>query len=99
LPSWSTTGFRVEAKVKDKTGNVFTYQSEESLESVHWAPMIILMPFKSYFVVARDVRRNLWNSMILRMQKDGILSSAKIFGNDNRRDLLVCEKDIDNAPR
>jgi hypothetical protein len=73
IPSWATDTYTITAKVRAIDGKMYTYELEDSMTTVQWLPMIVVAPFKNMVSVSKEVRRNIWRNLILKMQEDGVL--------------------------
>lgn len=80
IPSWATENYNVTAKVTAPGGIEHTYQLTDSVTLVQWLPMIVVFPFKNLFNVPPEVRKNIWKNLIIKMQKDGLLSQKEKIG-------------------
>lgn len=80
IPSWATDNYDVTAKVTAQDGKEHTYQLTDSMTTVQWLPMIVVAPFKKMVNVSKDVRRNIWKNLILKMQEDGVLPKHETIG-------------------
>jgi len=80
IPSWATDNYDVTAKVTAQDGKEHTYQFTDSMTTVQWLPMIVVAPFKNMFNVSKEVRRNIWKNLILKMQEDGVLPKHETTG-------------------
>lgn len=76
IPSWATDRFEITAKVTLNNGKVFKYELADSATLVQWLPMIFAAPFYRIDTIPRDVRKNLWRSLLLQMRNDGILNAT-----------------------
>ena len=77
IPSWATDHYDITAKVTAQDGKEHTYQLTDSMTTVQWLPMIVVAPFKNLVNVSKEVRRNIWKNLILKMQEDGVLPKHK----------------------
>jgi hypothetical protein len=70
LPSWLTEVWTITAQFKTNDGNEHSYQLEDSVVTVMWLPMIFLPPTMHKNI--KEVRKNMWRYLILKMRQDGI---------------------------
>ncbi len=80
IPSWATDTYTITAKVKAIDGKIHTYNLKDSMTTVQWLPMIVVAPFKNMVSVSKEVRRNIWKNLILKMQEDGVLPKHETTG-------------------
>ena len=71
IPSWATYKFTVDARVDNK-GNYQKYQLSDSATLVQWLPMIFVLPFQNFNNIT-EVRKNIYNALIIKMQKDKLI--------------------------
>ncbi|TLM69383.1 MAG: hypothetical protein FDZ69_01045 [Deltaproteobacteria bacterium] len=76
IPSWATDRYEVVVTVTARTGGEYIYRLSDTTTTVRWLPMIILVPFKKPDEVARLVRMNIWRTLVIRMQEDGLLPTS-----------------------
>ncbi|NKE70783.1 hypothetical protein [Candidatus Manganitrophus noduliformans] len=74
IPSWATDHYTVTAKVTTQDGKEHIYELTDAMTTVQWLPMILVFPFQNMVNVSKQVRQNIWKNLILKMQKDGVLS-------------------------
>lgn len=87
IPSWATDQYDITAKVFPPDGKEHTYELADSMTTVQWLPMIVLAPSKNMMNVSKEVRRNIWKHLILKMQQDGLLQKSVSPGPTTRLDL------------
>lgn len=57
------------------------------MTTAQWLPLVVVAPFKNMVNVSKDVRKNIWQTMILNMQKDAIFKEA--LAEINRKQTLA----------
>ena len=77
VPAWATDNYKLQVKVVTSQGKQKEYVLDDAMTTVFWLPLIVATPFKGPAKVAKQVRTNMYKALILKMQKDGTLSSAK----------------------
>lgn len=77
IPCWATDNFRLKVKVMTSQGEQKEYLLDDAMTTFFWLPMIVATPFKGPWKVAPQVRRNMYENLILQMQKDGVLPPAR----------------------
>lgn len=76
IPTWSTINYKAQVKIEnEETGN-HEYYLEDGVRHVLWLPTIFVAPFKTLGTVLENVKKNMYKDLILRMQKDGILTAG-----------------------
>jgi len=76
IPSWATDKYNVTAKIRVPGQKEHTYTFADSMTTAQWLPLVVVAPFKNMVNVSKDVRKNIWQTMILNMQKDAIFKEA-----------------------
>jgi hypothetical protein len=71
IPSWATDNFELRVSAK-ANGVSKTYVVKDSTRIVQWLPMAFVFPFHNFSTVT-DVRKNMYKTVIQRMQRDGLL--------------------------
>lgn len=73
IPSWLTANPHVSADaVSGETKS--SYEAKDSYTMVTWLPMIFAFPFANPFDAEKEVNENVFNNLILNMQKDGVFT-------------------------
>lgn len=80
IPSWATDKFTASVKVTTSDSKEYAYELCDCMTTVMWLPMIVVAPFKNIITVPREVRKNIWKNLLLRMQQDGVLPRATSTG-------------------
>ena len=78
IPTWATDHYELKARVTTKSGDTVNYLLEDSMRTVIWLPLILLTPFLSPEDVSRNVRANMYRTLVANMQGDGLISAAAI---------------------
>lgn len=73
IPSWATDNYTINAQVKEYGKKVRIYKIDDSMTTIQWLPLIVVSPFKNMFSVSKEVRKNMWRNLILKMQDDNVL--------------------------
>lgn len=77
IPFWTTRSYRVDSRVERAGGEVYEYQVEDSVTEVYWIPLGVVAPFFTSFPqLASDVRKNIYRTLLVRMEQDGLLAAA-----------------------
>jgi hypothetical protein len=77
IPSYYTDEYRVMATVTPLNGTSHTYTLTDTVTTV-WGLLILpVSPFADIVFVADKVQRNLWTTLIVRMQQDGLLAGLR----------------------
>ena len=80
IPCWVSQGYKAKVVVTTKGGISKEYNLDDAETVVFWFPLIVATPFTPFTNPARvdeHVRKNMYKTLILRMQEDGILPPAK----------------------
>jgi hypothetical protein len=72
IPSWATMHLEATCRVTTTGGKTHEYKLSDSATLVQWLPMIVVFPFKPFSEI-QDLRINLYKSLIVKMQADGLL--------------------------
>jgi len=73
IPGWATDNYKVTAQVTMADGKNKDYVLDDAMVTVFWLPMIVATPFKGPSKVSTNVRKNIYRTLILKMQQDGLL--------------------------
>lgn len=76
IPSWATDRFEVKGQAKNKNGLEREYVLNDTTTIVQWLPMLFAFPFNNFSVV-KDVRANMYRSVIQQMYEDGFMQETK----------------------
>lgn len=73
IPSWVTA--KVHIQVNARKGELARrYELRDSATMVQWLPLVLAMPFRDTpFTMGKAVDENLYNNLIYRMKRDGLL--------------------------
>lgn len=72
IPSWATVELEATCRVTAADGRTHEYKMKDSATLVQWLPMMVVFPFKS-FSEMEELRKNIYRTLIVRMQADGVL--------------------------
>jgi hypothetical protein len=75
IPSWATIDMQATCTVVTADGKSRTYTLKDSVTMVNWLPMVLVFPFKNFSEV-EALRQNIYKTLIVKMQADGILPKA-----------------------
>jgi hypothetical protein len=75
IPSWMTNTWEATCKVTTADGRTRDYKLKDSAIMVQWLPMMFVFPFKPFSGI-EDMRKNIYRSLIVKMQEDGLLPKA-----------------------
>lgn len=73
IPSWTTTHYHITVVVQDGNKKEFNYQLSDAVKNIAWLPLVVAMPFMYPKNVTKEIRKNIWRNLILKMQADGLL--------------------------
>jgi hypothetical protein len=73
IPVWGTEKFDMTAQVVTKDHEEKTYSLTDSVTTVLRLPRVIANTFKIPARVKKEVRENIWKTLIFKMQQDGFL--------------------------
>lgn len=73
IPSWETTPFKVSVRVQ-KGMDLRVYELEDSVTTIQWLPFLLAMPFANPLTVSSEVEGNVYQTLVLKMKADGLLS-------------------------
>jgi len=74
IPSWMTSTFEITLTAESASGLSNTYTVSDSATLVQWLPMAFVFPFKNFSVLT-EMRKNMFRTLIVQMQEDGLLGS------------------------
>ncbi len=74
IPSWVTDVYDVTVTVVPRDGKERFYQYTDSVKFVQWLPMMFAFPTHDPVSVSKDVRVNLWKTVVIKMRDDGLFS-------------------------
>lgn len=94
IPSWATDKYNMTARVVGLDGKERAYNLADSMTTVLWLPMIVITPFKNMVNVSKEVRRNIWKNLIIKMQQDGVLPAP---GSAGHTSILTIQLGEDNG--
>ncbi len=77
IPCWATDNYKLKVIVTTSQGIKKEYILDDAATTVIWLPLIVATPFRDTEKVAPDVWKNMYKTLILKMQKDGILPAAR----------------------
>lgn len=74
IPSWATDLYDVTVTVVPRDGKERVYQCSDSVKLVQWLPMMFAFPTHDPVSVSKDVRVNIWKTVVIKMRDDGLFS-------------------------
>lgn len=77
IPTWATDVFELRATVTTARGAQREYVLDDAMTTIIWLPMIVAAPFNNPVNTSADLRENLYRTLTVRMQRDGLLPSAR----------------------
>lgn len=72
IPSWVTSKIKMSARAQKGT-LAKTYEAEDSFTMVQWLPLIVALPFANPITMGKDVEKNAFQTIVVRMKADGLL--------------------------
>lgn len=85
IPSFATDNYILTANIENQSGKKWTITLEDYVTQWQHILLVPVMPFKLTPVVADDVQDNMFRTLILRMQKEGIVEPKKVAFNLKKR--------------
>ena len=73
IPVWASDGYRAKVIVTTGDGKTKEYLLDDAMTTVIWLPLIVATPFAHPVKVSEQVRKNIYKTLILKMQTDGLL--------------------------
>lgn len=71
IPCWTNSKMRITAEIsKGKITN--TYEIKDSVFIAFWAPLVVVTPFYNAISIEKEVTKNLYKNLVLKMKKDGL---------------------------
>ena len=77
IPVWATDGYRAKITVTAQEGAPKLYALDDAVTTVIWLPLIVATPFAGPGRVSEHARKNMYKTLIQKMQLDGILPPAR----------------------
>ncbi len=74
VPTWRTVDFELVAEARARDGRWQRYRFADSARDVHWIPLLLVMSWWPWGESYRDVRVNLYDNLLLELQRDGFLA-------------------------
>jgi hypothetical protein len=74
VPTWRTVDFELVAEARARDGRWQRYRFADSARDVHWIPLLLVMSWWPWGESYRDVRVNLYDHLLLELQRDGFLA-------------------------
>ncbi|MBM3984747.1 MAG: hypothetical protein FJ296_03500 [Planctomycetes bacterium] len=74
IPTWRTVEFELVAEVRARDGRWQRYSYADSARDVHWIPLLLVMSWWPWGESYRDLRVNLYDHLLLDLQRDGFLA-------------------------
>jgi hypothetical protein len=72
IPSWATIKDSYTVDVKTASGRAQSYQFQDQVTLVQWLPMLFAFPFANPFEKEKEMRTDMYRSLIVDMKKDGL---------------------------
>jgi len=74
VPTWRTVEFELVAEARARDGRWQRYHYADSARDMHWIPLLLVMSWWPWGESYRDVRVNLYDHLLLELQRDGFLA-------------------------
>jgi hypothetical protein len=76
IPTWRTTSYELTVEARRSDGTWKRYVLADATRDIHWLPMILVMSFRPWGEAYGEVRTNLFQTLVQRLQEDGMLRPA-----------------------
>lgn len=79
IPCWVTDGYELKVTAVSPGGVLKEYMLDDAMTTAIWLPLAVVYPFKKPETVGRELRKNMYRHLLLRMQGDGLLPKPVIL--------------------
>jgi hypothetical protein len=76
IPTWRTVNFELVAEARASDGRWKRYELSDAARDINWLPLILGMSFAPWGSAYFEVRKNLYDTLLLRLHEDGLLAPA-----------------------
>ena len=73
IPTWPDLHYEIYATAITPEGKSFNYDLRDELRQINFLPLIIVAPFKPSTPDVETVAKNLYSTLFIKMQGDGVL--------------------------
>jgi len=76
IPMWRTVTWDLTAEVRARDGKLHRYDMQDAARDIFWLPIVLGMSFRPWGEAYGEVRENMYRTLLVRMQADGLLAPA-----------------------